>query len=84
MSAADEYHPAPLKKSRFCGKAFTAAFTFFSFVSRHVIGVLPDQSTSQRVVVDTLTNILRIPVRLEVILRPWGLRGSEIRAQPAR
>jgi hypothetical protein len=36
------------------------------------------------VVVDTLTNILRIPVRLQMILRPWGLRGNEIRAQPAR
>jgi hypothetical protein len=31
-----------------------------------------------------LTDILRIPVRLEVIFRPWGLRGNEIRSQPAR
>ena len=30
------------------------------------------------------TDILRIPVRLEVIFPPWGLRGNEIRSQPAR
>jgi hypothetical protein len=30
------------------------------------------------------TDILRIPGPLDVIFRPWGFRGNEVRSQPTR
>jgi hypothetical protein len=31
-----------------------------------------------------LSDILRIPGPLDVIFRPWGFRGNEVRSQPTR
>jgi hypothetical protein len=33
---------------------------------------------------DVIADILRIPGPLDVIFRPWGFRGNEVRSQPTR
>jgi NAD(P)-dependent dehydrogenase (short-subunit alcohol dehydrogenase family) len=44
----------------------------------------PDGLEGRRRRADLRTDILRIPGPLDVIFRPWGFRGNEVRSQPTR
>jgi hypothetical protein len=39
---------------------------------------------SMNILDEILADILRIPGPLDVIFRPWGFRGNEVRSQPTR